>query len=106
MREYTLSQLKHFLNGHPADWSPMRFVGHLMHNLHARHVAQDLAKLDNHMLADMGIYRSEAEHAAHTGITHDALEELEHARLQDHEDPTFSPQDTQGLQHTSLRSRV
>ncbi len=106
MREYTLFQFRHYANSHVRDWSPVHFVGHLFHNLHARHIAQDLATRDNHLLSDIGLYRSEVEHAAHVGISHDALEELECARSHSHEDPPTVSPDFEGLNHTSLRSKV
>jgi hypothetical protein len=80
MRDFNFSHFKSILNGTHFNWLPLNYVGHLVHNLHARHIAEDLATRDNHILADIGVYRGEVEHASHVDISHDALEELEAAR--------------------------
>jgi hypothetical protein len=107
MREFNRFHFDHLIDVFPKDWSPLHFVGHLVHNIHARHIAQDLATRDNHILSDMGIFRGEVEHAAHVAITHDALEELEDARSHhlDAVDATVL-RDVAGLNHTNLRSKL
>jgi hypothetical protein len=105
MREYVRFQSRHLLNGIIGDWSPLHFVGHLVHNLHARHIAQELATQDSHMLSDIGLLRGDVEHAAHLPITHDAMVELENAHFHHLEDvEAILQQDGDGLAHTNLRS--
>ncbi len=104
MREFMRFQFEHSLDRYHLQWSPIHFVGNLIHNVHARHVAQEIALRDDHMLADIGLFRSEVEHAAHGLITHDALEELEDARSH-HDDATADTYHIQGqdLGHLSTK---
>jgi uncharacterized protein YjiS (DUF1127 family) len=62
------------------------FVGRFLHNLHARHVAQDLLSRDNHVLTDIGLTRGDVEHATHLRISADAIDELVIARSHHFED--------------------
>lgn len=80
MREFTRFQSQHTVENEVARPSPIRFVGQLLHNLYARHVVQQLATRDDHILADIGVTRDDIEHAAHVRITQDPTDDLEQAR--------------------------
>jgi uncharacterized protein YjiS (DUF1127 family) len=96
MRELTRFQAEHTIPEAKSHWTPVSFIAHLAHNIHARHVAHEMANLDDHMLKDMGITRREVERASHAPIHVDALETLRdakerHAREFDLEDLKASP---------------
>ncbi len=65
---------------------PVNLVSRFLHNLHARHVAQDLLLRDNHVLTDIGLTRADVEHATHLPIADDAIVELADARTHHIED--------------------
>ncbi len=90
-------------------------VGHLFHNLHSRHIAQDLLLRDDHLLADMGLTRGDVEHATHLARYTDAVASLVNSRrhhMAEIEqlclcgDSNPSPVDNKGLDATNLRSRL
>jgi uncharacterized protein YjiS (DUF1127 family) len=78
-------------------------VVHLRDNIEARHVAQELAAHDNHMLHDIGLLRAEVEHAAHASLLSNALDELNDAR-QSHVHTFETPEN--GLTATNLRHAI
>ena len=84
MREFTRFQFEHTVESEAVHPSPIRFVGQLLHNLYSRHMVQQLAMRDDHILADIGVTRDDIAHAAHVPITRDATDDLEQAR-QDHD---------------------
>jgi uncharacterized protein YjiS (DUF1127 family) len=74
MRELARFQAEHSIIESKSHWTPISFITHLAHNIHARHIAQDMANLDDHLLKDMGITRREVEKASNAPINVDALE--------------------------------
>ncbi len=85
----------------------VHFVDRLVHNIHAKHEAQELTHRDDHMLHDIGLLRGDVESAAHVTVTHDAMAELHDAQIR-HEkeaDEELDRQSDDGLKATSLRSR-
>jgi uncharacterized protein YjiS (DUF1127 family) len=69
------------------EFNVSQYISHLVHNVHARHIAEDLATRDNHILSDIGVYRGEVEQAAHVDLSHDAMEELQVARAHHDDKP-------------------
>lgn len=84
-----------------------KFIGRVVHNINARHEAHELAQRGDHMLHDIGLLRSEVEHAAHVFVTHDALIELHDDQVRHGEEADNAAEDhgTDSLQSTNLRSR-
>jgi uncharacterized protein YjiS (DUF1127 family) len=104
MRELARFQAEHTIPVSKPHWTPISFITHLAHNMHARHVAQEMADLDDHLLKDMGITRREIERASHAPINVDALEALRdakqrHAQKNDleHQETTAITQVVSGL---------
>jgi uncharacterized protein YjiS (DUF1127 family) len=99
MRELARFQAEHTIPEQKSHWEPVSFIAHLAHNIHARHVAQEMAFLDDHLLKDMGITRREVERASHAPINVDALETLRDAKqrhaqefdLEDQKASTITP---------------
>lgn len=86
----------------------VKFIDRMLHNLHARHEAQDLAQRDDHLLNDIGLLRSDVEHASHVTIGHDAMEELHEAQLLREGEivEAIPSHNDAGFKSTNLRSKI
>jgi uncharacterized protein YjiS (DUF1127 family)/ketosteroid isomerase-like protein len=69
-----------------ANLKSVKLVNDVLHNLHSRHIVEELAQHDDHMLSDMGLTRKDVEDATYFGFLHDALDDLRAAKLHHLED--------------------
>jgi uncharacterized protein YjiS (DUF1127 family) len=81
MHDTTIRQSANLDTNDAGAWSLWKYLRHFLHNLHDRHVTEDLLQHDNHFLSDIGLTRGDVEHAAHLHFTEDAVDSLAHSRL-------------------------
>jgi uncharacterized protein YjiS (DUF1127 family) len=97
MRELARFESEHTIPEAKPHWSPISFITHLAHNIHARHVAQEMANLDDHLLMDMGITRREVETASHAPINVDAIGTLLEAKQRHAQENDLEDQETTAI---------